>query len=107
MASMLGTLTAQDRERFQETTALTLAVPEIRARALDEFARTLDVITTALAARSGREPDDFQVRILAGAIFGVILATTLPTLEKGQVEIDDIFASVDAGLAQLQARLPL
>ena len=47
----------EDRERFRETTALTLAVPEIRARALDEFTRTLDIFAAALARRTGREPE--------------------------------------------------
>ncbi len=99
--------TAADRERFRETTALTMTVPEIRARALDEFARTLDVFARALARRSGRQPGDVAVRALAGAIFGVITATTLPTLEDGPPEIEDLFIAIDAGLAQLEAGLPL
>ncbi len=99
--------TAADRERFRETTALTLTVPEIRARALDEFARTLDIFAGALARRSGRQPGEVAVRALAGAIFGVITATTLPALEDGPPEIDDLFAAIDAGLAQLEAGLPL
>ena len=99
--------TAADRERFRETTALTLGVPEIRARALDEFARTLDTFAAALARRSGRQPGDVAVRAMAGAIFGVITAATLPALEDGPAEIDDLFAAIDAGLAQLEAGLPL
>ena len=107
-ARSVARFTAEDRERFRATTALTMAVPEIRARALDEFARTLDVFATALAKRTGREADDFAVRTLAGAIFGVILATTLPTLEVGgPVELEDIFAKIDKGLALLEAGLPL
>ena len=82
-ARSVARFTAEDRERVRVTTAPTMAVPEIRARALDEFARTLDVFATALAKRTGREADDPAVRTLAGAIFGVILATTLPTLEGG------------------------
>jgi MftR C-terminal domain len=65
--------TDEDRARFRETTALTLAVPEIRARALDEFTRTLDIFANALAKRTGRDPDDLAVRTMAGAIFGVIM----------------------------------
>ncbi|HZC61148.1 MAG TPA: TetR family transcriptional regulator [Streptosporangiaceae bacterium] len=99
--------TEEERERFQQTTELTMAVPEIRARALDEFARTIDGTAVVLAKRSGRKPDDFAVRALAGAIFGVILATTLPALERGELDLDAIFASIDAGLAQLEAGFPL
>lgn len=107
-ARSVARFTAEERERFQVTSALTMAVPEIRARALDEFARTLDVFATALAKRTGRKADDPAVRTLAGAIFGVIMATTLPTLEGGgPVELEDIFAKIDKGLALLEAGLPL
>jgi AcrR family transcriptional regulator len=106
-ADALTRFTAEDRARFRETTALTFEVPEIRARALDEFTRTLNVFAEALAKRTGREPGDFAVRTMAGAVFGVILSATLPTLDKGPIEIDELFATIDAGLAQLEAGLPL
>jgi AcrR family transcriptional regulator len=99
--------TEEERERFRQTTELTMAVPEIRARALDEFARTIDVTAAVLAKRSGREPDDIAVRALAGAVFGVMMATTLPVLERGQFDLDAIFSSIDAALAQLEAGFPL
>jgi AcrR family transcriptional regulator len=107
MAEARPKFTAEERQRFRETTALTLAVPEIRARALDEFARTIDVFTAAMAKRSGREPDDPEVRTLAGAIFGVILANTLPMLERGEVEIEDLFTTIERGLTQLEGGLAL
>ena len=103
VAAARAGFTIEERERFRQTTALTLAVPEIRARALDEFARTIDVTAAVLAKRIGRKPDDVAVRALAGAIFGVILATTLPVLDQGETDLDAIFTSVDAGLAQLEA----
>jgi AcrR family transcriptional regulator len=106
-AESMTRFTDEDRARFRETTALTLAVPEIRARALDEFTRTLDIFTVALAKRSGREPDDFAVRTMAGAIFGVIMSTTLPVLEEGPPDMDEIFSRIDKGLALLEAGLPL
>jgi AcrR family transcriptional regulator len=96
-----------EEELERQTTEMTLAVPEIRARALDEFARTIDDTAAVLAKRSGRNPDDVVARALAGAVFGVILASTLPVLERGQIDLDAVFASVDAGLAQLEAGFPL
>jgi AcrR family transcriptional regulator len=107
MAAALPKFTEEERQRFRETTTLTLAVPEIRARAIDEFARTIDVFAALLARRAGREPDDPAARTMAGAVFGVIMATTLPALERGVLDVDEIFALVDAGLAQLDAGLPL
>jgi hypothetical protein len=47
------------------------------------------------------------VRTLAGVVFGVILSVTLSALDKGPAEIGDIFAAVHAGLAHLEAGLPL
>ncbi len=107
VAAARARFTPEERERFRQTTELTMAVPEIRARALDEFARTIDVTAAVLARRSGRKPDDVAVRALAGAIFGVILASTLPVLERGQLDLDAIFAIVDTGLAQLEAGFTL
>jgi AcrR family transcriptional regulator len=107
VASARAGFTEEERERFRQTTELTMAVPEIRARALDEFARTVDVTASVLARRSGRSPDDVAVRALAGAIFGVILASTLPALERGEIDLDSIFVSVDAGLAQLETGFTL
>ena len=63
---------------IRETTNLTMTVPEVRARAMDEFARTIAVISEALAKRAGRPADDLAVRTVAGAIIGVIMSITMP-----------------------------
>ena len=43
-----------DLDVIRQTTALTMTVPEVRARAMDEFGRTIAVISEALAKRAGR-----------------------------------------------------
>ncbi len=99
---------ADELARLRETAELTLTVPELRARAMDEFARTIGVIAEAVARRSGRDPDDFAVRVLAGAIVGVIMAATMPW--HGWAAEDpgtDMLARIDAALGQLDAGLPL
>ena len=106
-ASSLAAMTEADKERFLETSRLTALVPEIRARALDEFTRTIDGVGAALARRVGRAPDDFAVRTLAGAIIGVIMSATLPGLGEEGWDITDMFGRIDAALAQLEAGLPL
>jgi AcrR family transcriptional regulator len=103
-AQMIGTLTPGELERFRETTALTMTVPEVRARALDEFARTIEQIATAVAHRTGRSPDDFMVRNLAGAVVGVIMSATMPWEE---IPTADMFERIDAALANLEAGFPL
>jgi AcrR family transcriptional regulator len=103
-AQMFGTLTPDELDRFRETTALTLTVPEVRARALDEFARTIDQIATAVALRTGRSPGDFAVRNLAGAVVGVIMSATMPW---GDIPAADMFERIDKAQANLDAGLPL
>ncbi|MGH3258602.1 MAG: TetR family transcriptional regulator [Streptosporangiaceae bacterium] len=105
---MFASYTAADMAVLRETTALTMTVPEIRARALDEFARTIGGVAEALAKRSGRPPDDLAVRTAAGAFIGVIMAITLPW--EGWSEgtaFEDSFGQIDEALALLEAGLPL
>jgi len=104
-ASAFKSLTDEDLASFRETIALTIAVPEVRARAIDEFARTISVIAEAVARRSGRDPADFEVRNLAGAVVGVIMAATMPW--DGDHAPEDMLSRIDAALAHLDAGLPL
>jgi hypothetical protein len=100
-------LTQEDGEIFAATTYLTFSVPEVRARALDELVRTSDQISAAIARRVGASPDDFEVRNLAGAIIGVIMAATMPWDMNQPPDFYVMFDRIDAGLAHLEAGLPL
>jgi AcrR family transcriptional regulator len=103
-----GALDEEDLAKLRETAELTLTVPELRARAMDEFTRTIEVIAEATARRSGRDPNDFAVRILAGAIVGVIMAATMPWTDWAHAQPEtDMLDRIDAALAQLEAGLPL
>jgi AcrR family transcriptional regulator len=104
VAQTVATLTPEEIGRFRETTELTLTVPEVRARALDEFARTIDQIAAAVATRTGRSPDDFAVRTMAGAVIGVVMSATTPWASQPST---DVFARIDEALAHLEAGLPL
>jgi AcrR family transcriptional regulator len=106
--------TAEDWELIRQGGDLSMRVPEIRARAMDEFARTQIVIAEALANRTGRKPGDLQVRVFAGAVVGVMLSVFLPNLSDpgsdptagfhlGPEAVD----RVDEALALLEAGLPL
>ncbi len=98
-----------DLEMFSETIALSMTVPEIRARAMDEFTRTIGVIAEALAKRAGRSADDLAVRTAAGAIIGVMMGLALPweDIAGGRKPIEDLFGRVDQALVLLEAGLPL
>jgi AcrR family transcriptional regulator len=105
---MFDSYTAADMDILHETIRLTLTVPEIRARAMDEFARTITVVAEAVAKRAGRSPDDLAVRAAAGAVVGVIMSVTMPW--EGWTErtsIEDTFGRIDEALGLLEAGLPL
>jgi AcrR family transcriptional regulator len=100
--------TEADLDLIQQNTTLTLTVPEVRARALDEFARTIEVVSEALAKRSGRPADDLAIRTVAGAIIGVIMSITLPWSGwADRRSMQDTFGRIDRALALLEAGLPL
>ncbi len=104
----LATLTPAEWAEFRETSALSFSVPEIRARAFDELATTIQRMAEALARRVGRAADDLAVRSIAGAAFGVIITVTLPWTEAAyQAASLDAFSRVDEALALLEAGLPL
>ena len=104
-AAAFAALPPEEMDQLQQTAALSLTVPEIRARAIDEFARTIEVMAAALARRAGRPPDDFAARNLAGAMVGVIMAATMPW--AGLAGTADLVEQIDSGLAHLEAGLPL
>ena len=91
---------AQQRERMQ----LVRMVPELRASMLDEFIRTVQQIADLVAVRVGRRADDFAVRTFAGALIGVMFSVMLAANED---PAKDLFTLIDAGLAYLEAGLPL
>jgi AcrR family transcriptional regulator len=101
--------TEADLEVIAETTLLSMTVPEIRARATDEFARTIGIIGEALAKRAGRPSDDLAVRTAAGAIIGVMMSLSMPWhgWASDMQTIEDLFDRIDQALALLEAGLPL
>jgi len=105
---MLASYSAADMDILRETARLTVTVPEIRARAMDEFARTILVVAEAVAKRAGRSPDELAVRAVAGAIVGVIMSVTMPWEDwPERTSIEDTFGKIDEALGLLEAGLPL
>jgi AcrR family transcriptional regulator len=118
MREAWASFTPQEWAQINEGAQLSARVPEIRARAMNEFARTIDAIAGALAGYTGRAPDDFRVRVLAGAVIGVMMSIFLP--EHFEPETDagaelmahsgmgpDAVTRIDEALALLEAGLPL
>jgi AcrR family transcriptional regulator len=101
---IFSSLTPEELDRFRETTHLTLTVPEVRARAIDEFARSIEAVARSVARRTGQSPDDPRARNIAGALIGVVMACMMPwDSQPGP----DMLERIDAALAHLEAGLPL
>jgi AcrR family transcriptional regulator len=111
-AVTIASLSEVDVARFRETTELTMQIPEIRARAVDEFVRTINQIADAIALRTGRAADDFEVRTVAGALIGVIMSVTVTDRTdtwnpEGMADVRDLFARIDRALEYLERGMPL
>jgi AcrR family transcriptional regulator len=53
---------------------MVLSIPELKAAQFDEYRRTEAALTEADCRRTGREPDDFEVRVFIGALAGALMA---------------------------------
>ena len=95
---------AEEMAQQRERAALFLSVPELRAAALSELARSVELAADMVAERLGRRPDDFAVRNFAGVLIGVSMSAMLAVAEDPTA---DLFALMDAGMAHLEAGLPL
>ena len=105
MWAVFGELPAGEVAVQQERDALIRSVPELRARMLDEFAKSLDLFAEIVADRVGRRADDPAVRTLAGAVIGVGISAWSTAGDHASPK--DYLAVLDAGLAHLEAGLPL
>jgi AcrR family transcriptional regulator len=98
--------------QLRETTELALAVPAVRGRMLEELARTTQALAEAVAERTGRDPSDFAVRALAGAIVGIAMAAWFEVAEDlvdymDQGRLATFADKFERGLALLEAGLPV
>ncbi|RIJ77365.1 TetR family transcriptional regulator [Nakamurella silvestris] len=83
----------------RERQALVASEPDLRSAMLDDFRRNLELIADAMAVRTGRAADSFEVRVFAGAVIGAV---------QGSVDMtSNIADQVTAALEYLEQGLPL
>lgn len=71
---------------------LFLEVPELRTRLWDEAERTQELIAQVLAERTGRRPDDFEVRVTARIVIGALFEASLEWMRsKGRHGLVELF----------------
>lgn len=104
MHAVVGDLSREQLRDMQERFDLIREVPELRARMLSEFTRTIQMTAEIVARRLQRPPDDFAVRTFAGALVGVSMAVMLTTDDD---PTQDFLALMDEGMAHLEAGLSL
>jgi AcrR family transcriptional regulator len=97
-------LTPEQHTIFQRRLALLASNLPLRAAFLNQSASQLDEIVALVAERTGCSSDDFVVRNLAGALFGVMTATFLSAANDSGA---DVLGLADQALAHLEAGLPL
>lgn len=97
-------VTAEDEE-LRQRTRLMVEVPAIRARMTETMSDTAKVLTQVLADRTGRSPDDLQIRVFIAAVLGALREVTLYWGEHGQK--GDLVAMIDEALDTLGSGLRL
>ncbi|MCS0602428.1 TetR family transcriptional regulator [Streptomyces sp. LP11] len=78
---------------------LMVQVPAVRSRMRESMSATGRTLGRAVAERTGRDPDDLEVRAYATALTGTLLETSLYWAEHGHR--DDLTALVDRALDAL------
>ncbi|WP_327095622.1 TetR family transcriptional regulator [Nocardia vinacea] len=73
VAEVFANLPVAELAFEQERQALLYHVPELRAAIGLELQRGIDLMAGLLAEQMGRDADDFEIRVTAGAIAGVAL----------------------------------
>jgi AcrR family transcriptional regulator len=69
------TTLSEDQWRFERARLrMVLSIPELKAAQFVEYRHTVAKLIEADCRRTGREPDDFEVRVFVGALAGGLMA---------------------------------
>ncbi len=93
------------REEMIRRTRLLVEVPAVRARMTDTMSTTAVLLTRALADRTGRAPDDLELRVFTAAVLGALREVTVYWGERGFR--DDLPTLVDRALDTMKGGLAL
>lgn len=104
MKKVLGKQAAREDAFVRERIALMTRTPELRAAMLDQFAQQVAVLAEPIARRARKDPTDFAVRNMAGALLGVFIAAYFATAEDPDTDFID---QLDKAMAHLEKGLPL
>jgi AcrR family transcriptional regulator len=104
MRAVFTSVPAEEMARQWERGRLILSVPELRMRFWDQIAQAIQLLADVVAKRVGRRADDPDIVTFAGAVAGALLSAML----AGADNLEETYpALIDAGLAYLEAGMPL
>jgi AcrR family transcriptional regulator len=72
-----------DRDAIYERAKLSLEVPELRARTWEELEKAQSQFAAVIAARTGRNAEDFDVRVVALALVAAAFESALEWVKTG------------------------
>ncbi|MFI6433338.1 TetR family transcriptional regulator [Rhodococcus oryzae] len=75
----------------KERVDLVYSVPELRGVIAREFERNIELIVELAVTRTGRSTEDFEIRVLAGALTGAMLAQ----MGRDPFDLDQILRIID------------
>lgn len=82
LTEFLIPLMQRDRDLVLLRSKISLEVPELRAGIWDEMQSGQDMVRYLIAHRTGRDPDDYELRIFAGVVIGGFLAAVQEWIES-------------------------
>jgi AcrR family transcriptional regulator len=107
IVEVFGAVSEERRRLEEERGMLLLQVPELRARVLVQLGDSMELLAEHVAARVGRDPDDFAVRNLTGAVVGCMMTAMLRVADHPEAGYAGYTALLDASLEHLEQGLPL
>ncbi|MFH8728283.1 acyl-CoA-like ligand-binding transcription factor [Streptomyces termitum] len=101
LAAAVGAALEADPAELRLRCRLMAEVPAVRARLTETTAETGRRLARALADRSGRDPDDLEVRVFTAAVLGGLREAVLYWAERGRA--DDLLALLHRTVDALKA----
>ncbi|MFF8810118.1 acyl-CoA-like ligand-binding transcription factor [Streptomyces omiyaensis] len=101
LVEAVGTTLEADPEEIRLRARLMASTPAVRARLTETTAETGRRLARALADRTGRAPDDLEVRVFTAAVLGALREATLYWAERGSAE--DLMALLHRTVDTLKA----
>ncbi|MFF2327843.1 MULTISPECIES: TetR/AcrR family transcriptional regulator [unclassified Streptomyces] len=105
MSEALTAYLATDEDELRQRTLLMVEIPAVRARMTETMSDTAKVLARVLAERTGRGPDDLDIRVFVATVLGALREVTLYWGEHGQK--GDLLAMLDQALDTLEGGLAL